>query len=288
MKRGYASLPGPEGSWQIHYREHGSGPPCVMLHPSPMSSAMLVPTMHSVAPMARCIAWDTPGYGYSDPLPQGTDVEDLSPYVAALHAFVCALELDRPVIYGSATGAQIAIEYAKAHQDSCGGLLLENAALFSEDDIARLLDGYFPKVTPQDDGSHLLDIWNMARNSTRYFPWNDQSADADRRGQFPDATIIAGIVRDYILAGEDYARAYRVAFANERLDKIQAVEVPVRLVLWKDGLLGEYGQRLADATLPENISVVHAAGGMPERMRAVSQAAQELIELRNAAARTIP
>lgn len=67
MERAYASVPGPEGDWQIHYRRHGEGTPLVMLHPSPLCGAFLAPQMRRLAPRACCIAWDTPGYAHRTP-----------------------------------------------------------------------------------------------------------------------------------------------------------------------------------------------------------------------------
>ena len=56
------------GSRQVHYRRAGSGPPVVLLHPSPNSSASMAPFMRALAPNFTAIALDTPSYGLSDPL----------------------------------------------------------------------------------------------------------------------------------------------------------------------------------------------------------------------------
>jgi pimeloyl-ACP methyl ester carboxylesterase len=280
MSRHYQTLSGPNGDWQIHYREAGSGPPCVLLHPSPLSSAAMTATLSALTPMTRCIAWDTPGYGYSDPLPEAWSRQDLSPYVEALAAFIRGLELDRPVIYGSATGAQIAIEFSKQYPTMCCGLLLENLALFSAQESEAIMNKYFPDIRAQDDGSHLQQIWDMARRSTRYFPWNDDSPAAERRSAYPDADVIANIVRDYLLAGPDYDRAYRAAFANERPEQLAAVTVPTQVILWDDGLLGEYAQRLRDTKLPDTIVLRRAGTGLPARLEALQEAAATLLTQR--------
>ncbi|GAB5415120.1 MAG: hypothetical protein Cons2KO_27230 [Congregibacter sp.] len=286
MKRGYVNLDaaarGQEQSgWQIHYRETGhSDVSCVLLHPSPLSSESMIPVMQALSPQMRCVAWDTPGYGMSDPLPHEWSAGDLSPYVHALVAFIKALDLNRPILYGSATGAQIAIEFSKQHPQHCGGLLLENLALFSDEERASMLPAYFPKATPRDDGGHLSALWNMARDSTRYFPWYARGPEAERRSAYPDAQIINMITRDYLLAGSNYDRAYRAAFENESLAQLQAVTISTRIVLWEDGLLGEYGERLASAELPGNMLVRRAPAGMPQRMQTVIDSARELLELR--------
>jgi len=280
VKRAYASIDGRDRQWQIHYRCAGDGAALVILHPSPLSGAALAPQMEVLAPLARCIAWDTPGYGASDPLPSSFDGDlGLQPYVASLKAFLEAMGIEQALLYGSATGAQIAIEFARAHDRHCAGLLLENVAVFSEQEIATITEGYFPDFAPRADGGHLADVWDMAQRTTRYFPWQSRDPLAQRRSAYPAPAIVNSIARDTLLAGPDYARAYRAAFANERLDTLQAVTVPTRIVLWEDGVLGSYGERIDSVALPDNTRVVHAAPGMEARLSAVRDAALELLAM---------
>lgn len=277
MRRAYADIADRGSSWQIHYRESGRGTPLVLLHPSPLSSLALTPQVQSLSDSFRCIAWDTPGYGYSDPLPEtAADDRSLAPYVTALLGFLDALGLDRPLIYGSATGAQIAIEFSRAHPQRCAGLLLENAALFTAEEADAILDGYFPDIAAREDGAHLELLWRIAARSTRFFPWYAGEAGAERRPAYPDAAIINSVVRDYLLAGPDYDRAYRAAFANERPDVLQAIPVNTRIILWEEGLLGEYGERVGHLALPEHVVVRRAGAGMDARFATLIESAAEL------------
>ena len=66
MLRAYANL---ASGVQMHYRIAGSGPPVILLHPSPQSSRFSVPMALRLAKNFTAIAVDTPGYGQSDPLP---------------------------------------------------------------------------------------------------------------------------------------------------------------------------------------------------------------------------
>ena len=163
-----------ESQWQIHYREAGVGIPIILLHPSPTSSVFMEPLIELFARHGRAIAWDTPGYGQSDKLP--CDTEGLDPYVQALNEFITRLGLDRPVIYGSATGAQLAIEYGKAYPKNTRGLILYNAAWFYDSERDAIMESYFPDISPQEDGSHLQLVWKMATQVYRYFPWYDRSS----------------------------------------------------------------------------------------------------------------
>src|SRR5690606_14285730 len=66
------------GKRRIHYRKAGSGPPLLMVHQSPRSSAEYEPLMTKWAQHFTCIAPDTPGFGQSDPLPGDPDINDFS------------------------------------------------------------------------------------------------------------------------------------------------------------------------------------------------------------------
>ncbi|MEM6606408.1 MAG: alpha/beta hydrolase [Pseudomonadota bacterium] len=294
MRRAYATLDGPDGPWQIHYRMVGEGPPIVLLHPSPLTGAFLAPQIETLAPHAHCIAWDTPGYGNSDPLPASWSASDLEPYVVALRLFMEAVAVEAPFIYGSATGAQIGIEFAKAFPDRCSGLLLENVAHFSDEEMTSITDGYFPDLSPRTDGAHLATAWEMAQRSMQVFPWHHKDhtrghsnvhAVEDKQEEQPepdtapiDSNIVHRVALAFLKAGENYDRAYRCAFANERLERLVAVQKPVHIVVWDDGLLGAYTERIASADLPQNFTVHRASSGMQARMEKLRKAANDLLD----------
>ena len=69
IRKGYIDTPVEGGVIQTHLRRAGSGQPLLMLHPSPMSSAFLVPVIDLAREHFAVFAPDTPGYGGTDPLP---------------------------------------------------------------------------------------------------------------------------------------------------------------------------------------------------------------------------
>ena len=101
------------GERRVMVRRAGSGPPVVLLHESPRSSAAFIPMIEALAERFTVIAPDTPGYGGSDPLdlhrPQIAD------YADALEEVVDALGLERLALFGRHTGAAIAIEFANRY-----------------------------------------------------------------------------------------------------------------------------------------------------------------------------
>lgn len=66
VRRRYAHINGRA----VHYRRAGSGPPIVLVHASPQSSLSLTPLIKFLAPRFTVFAFDTPGFGFSDPLPK--------------------------------------------------------------------------------------------------------------------------------------------------------------------------------------------------------------------------
>jgi pimeloyl-ACP methyl ester carboxylesterase len=282
--RRYLDLPVPAenggGCWQIHYRYSSpasSGRTIVLLHPSPMSSVFMQPIMQLLSDTYSVIAWDTPGYGQSDPLPAHLDSsDDLMPYVEALQQFLTTLEIEKPIIYGSATGAQIAIEYAKAYANQVTGVVLENAAWFTDQERDNIIKDYFPSIAAKDDGKHLLQVWKMVSQLYEFFPWFDTREQSRVSSVQVPAEMKHQTLLAYFAAGEDYAKAYRAAFMNERPEQLRGVTVPTELIRWQSGILKRYVDRLDDADLPDNIRTRFADAGIDNRFRAIREAVDAL------------
>ncbi len=271
-KRAYVELP--EGG-QTHYRHRGAGLPLLLLHPSPLSSAFLEPMIDCLPEGVAAIAPDTPGYGASDALAEPT--EDLSGYVAWLKQFSEALGHERFGIYGSATGAQIAIEFARAWPDRTRFLVLDNAAHFSPAERAAMSARYFPDLGPRADGSHLQAAWEMVNALWQWFPWYQQ--DEDHRIGEPGAVapaMLQAMLLDHLRAGPDYARAYRAALRNEDANRLLPLTVPVRVIRWQGSILRRYSDRYDQFQWPENIRMVHCGPAMEQRLAAIRAQVEEL------------
>ena len=257
---------------QTHYRESGSGEPLVILHPSPMSSAFMVPVMEQIDSLARVIALDTPGYGQSDPLPEPG--EGLGQYVAWLVASLDALGLESAGVYGSATGAQIAIEFAKAHPDRTRYLLLENAVHFEDAERAEIMENYFPSLEPSAAGAHLATAWRMSDALFREFPWYAYAGGDDARVVPPE--LVHATAMAYLVAGPDYDRAYRAAFENERAERLLEVSVETEVIRWAGGLLKDYADRFDRYDWPPHIRMRPCGPSPEERFAALRAAVAQL------------
>jgi len=259
---------------QTHFRQAGDGPPLILLHPSPLSSEFMVPLVDLVADKVTAIAPDTPGYGQSDPLPAAAS--DLVPYVHWLAGLVRKLGHSSVGLYGSATGAQIAIQFARVHPEMTRYLVLDNAVHFHADERQDILANYFPDLSPQADGSHLQRAWEMSSGLFWYFPWYDQREQSRVSQAAPPLHAVHATALAYLVAGVDYDMAYRAAFRNEDAANMQQISVPTRVIRWAGGMLKKYADRLDDFDWPENIRMVHCGKPVEKRFAAIREQIVEL------------
>jgi len=258
------------GGRQVHYRRMGRGPALVMLHPSPQSSLAMVPVMEAFAPHFTVFALDTPGYGLSDGLAE--PASHLHAYGHALKETLDALGLEKPCLFGQATGAQIGIAFAQLYPERVGLLALDSAGHFPDDQVDSYLDGYMPDVAVRRDGGHLLTLWDMVRHLFVFFPWQHTTPAARRVTALPPAPLLHALLTDYLRAGANYAAAYRLAFFFERPEELQKARVPGLLNMWADGLPQMNTQSLIDHGLPPDFQVVYTGHGVEARRQGMIDA----------------
>jgi len=256
----------------VHYRRFGAGPPLVMLHPSPLSSAVLLPVAQALAEGFTVYALDTPGYGLSDRLPE--QPRSLADYLDPLAETLDALGLARVTLYGAATGAQIAVEFAHRYPARVRMLVMDTAGHIDEARCNAILERYFPDVSPRADGAHLATWWHMVRELGHFFPWPDTRLVARIDRDLPPPTVLHSLLLDYLRAGEGYALAYRPAFLNERADRVQRVPVPTILTRWTGSIALSITDALIAAGLPAHVQVLPLGPTLAERGQGLLAALQ--------------
>ena len=260
MQRAYVDV----GERQLHYRTAGSGPPVVLLHPSPLSSAAVEPMAGGLAQDFEVFALDTPGYGQSDPLE--TPAESLTDYLSAFATALDNLGIEQMCLYGAATGAQFAIQFALAHPDRVSLLVLDTCGHIDDDDCARVIDNYFPDTTPRSDGGHLAAVWHASRDLNLFFPWCETTQKARLHIDVPPPEVVQTFVMGYLRAGPDYWRAYRPAFEAERAHYVQQLQVPTVVTRWESSIVLGITDALLAHDMPNNVDTLPLAAGWDARI----------------------
>lgn len=259
LERNYLHL---DGGLHLHFRSGGNcnadrGFPMVLLHPSPRSSRLLEPFGGMLTSHFQAFLPDLFGYGQSDPLP--APVTSLHDYLPYLKQAFDKWGLQRFGLYGSATGAQLAIAFANSYPESVAHLFLDNAAEFTDHQRTDILNRYFVDATPQANGSHVAALWAHIRQSIYAFPWySEREEDCIRTEKLPDAVeaaICADILTDYLIAGPRYADAYRAAFDHERAENVLKLTVPTTIFRWAGSPILTYIDQLTQHSFPAHIQV---------------------------------
>lgn len=109
--------------YEIGYVEAGGGDatPIVFLHGVGSDKSAWHPQLEHFGRKRRAIAFDYPGYGDSDPAPEGTTRDD---YASAIISGLHELGVDRAHVCGLSLGGVVAIAMHHAAPERCASLIL--------------------------------------------------------------------------------------------------------------------------------------------------------------------
>ena len=237
---------------EVCFRYAGKGPPVVLLHESPRSSAALLPLMERLAGRFTAFAFDTPGFGGSDPLPM--DRPSSADYADALADAMTALGIERAPVYGTHTGACIAMALAVGHPAQVSVAVMDGYPIFATAEKEELLREYLPPFRPSWDGTHVAWLWARVRDQFTFFPWYAAGNLGRLPRDPPPLDFHQLVVEDFLRAGDSYRPAYAAAFRFDGLRPLAEVQVPVAIAAREDDLLFSHLDRLP-ASLPDRISV---------------------------------
>jgi pimeloyl-ACP methyl ester carboxylesterase len=233
----------------VHVRVFGDGPPLVGLHASPRSSLDLVALATRLSDRFTVILVDTPGFGWSDPLPfEQPYAEDFADAIAeALDRFGVA----GAAFYAAHTGAQIALEIGARHPQLISGLVADGLPLLTPAEREAWLAGTIPDLAVKADGSHLTWIWSRARDGAVFMPFNIVGTSARSVRAFPPVELIDRAAMELLRAGEQWRDGYFAAFRHETAEKLGQFITPVRLTCREGDALLPHLQRLPLGTETE-------------------------------------
>jgi len=251
----------------VHYRRSGSGPPVVMLHGSPGDSQMLTAEITAAAEHFTVFALDTPGFGHSDALPgEFLTVPDLARATAEA---MRALLLPPCPVYGTHTGAAIAIELGLGWPDQVTGLVMEGLPAFTEPEIEALFADYFAPMVPDPLGGHLISTWMRFRDQFTWFPWNSRDVTRLNAIDRPEPADIDLWVSMFYRACKTYRPAYRAAchYGQAAIRAAGLLRLPAIYMAAAEDMLFPHLDRLPP--LRPNQRIERLAAGDPGKTAAI-------------------
>ena len=239
------------GDREVHYRRVGTGAPFVLFHSSPQSAGFVIRGLLPLGADWTLIGLDTPGYGGSDPLPIAAP--SAADYADASAAAMDALDIARAPIYGTHTGAHIAMELALRHPERVAGLVLDGVSFNTPEEAQERLSNYAPEFRPSTDGAHLAWAWQHTRDQIVYYPWFR----AEKGRRLSAGMASPDYIHDIVLAkmdAADYWLGYRAAFGHDSRAVMYKLGVKATVVARDGDVLAPEAKRLTD--LPTGVRVL--------------------------------
>jgi pimeloyl-ACP methyl ester carboxylesterase len=242
IRRGFVDI----AHGQIHVRTAGAGDgtPLAMIHQSPGSSKQLEGLVAALAGQGRrVVAPDTAGNGDSDALPQP------APSIGELAAATFEA-LDRLLpgpfdLYGSHTGASIAMEIAITEPARVRRLVIDGMGLYAAGEQAEIIDRYAREIVPDLEATHLMKVWHFCRDQHLFWPYYNRSADGRLPNGLPDADDFHDFVVEVLKAMRTYHRSYRAAFRHPKRERLPRITVPTLVVCSPSDMLRGYFDEVA-------------------------------------------
>ena len=244
VRRGFVDL----SDGQVHYRyagtDAGEHAPLALIHQSPGSSKQLEGLITALATSRRVVAPDTLGNGDStpSPLPQPSIFDLAEAALVALDQVLpCPFDL-----YGSHTGASIAMEIAIAHPGRVRRLVIDGMGLYAIDEQAEILERYAREIVPDMEGTQLLKIWHFCRDQFLFWPYYNRTADGRLPNGLPDAGTLHDFVVEVLKATSSYHQSYRAAFRHPKRERLPHLTLPVLVTCSPSDMLhGSYAELAA-------------------------------------------
>jgi 3-oxoadipate enol-lactonase len=123
----------------LHYTEHGSGPPLVLVHGVMITGEMFAPVIESLAARHRLIVPDLRGHGRSRHLPPPYTVSQLAADVAHL---LDHLEIESAAVLGYSQGGAIAQQVALDYPRRCTRLVLACTYAYNMATMRETIEGH--------------------------------------------------------------------------------------------------------------------------------------------------
>lgn len=212
---------------QIHIRQFGHGRPerpLLLLHSNPGSGKGLEALAEALAATRPTIVWDAPGHGRSDDLtgPRAESPTLAEIYAPTLVGLLDTLGIDVVDVYGTHTGAGLAVEFGIIAPARVGKVILDGVPLFDNNPVfvEDALQNYFLDLHADISGSHVIRAWWANVNTALWWPHYNHTMSSLRTSDAYPPALLDDMTLDMLRSAPHYARFYRSAWTwkgSERL-----------------------------------------------------------------------
>lgn len=239
-------------SGRVHLRRVGNGPKTLLFfHSAPGSAEPLEFLMQQLAKDRTVIACDYLGNGDSDKAFGEVDIHSMAQNAIQV---ADALELEQVDLFGTHTGALVALEFALLQPHRVSRVILEAPPLLDQSFNNEILEKYFPPLQPDRWGTHLLRAWNMRRDMFLFWPWYRQSRDAARSLGLPDLKTLHAWTVGLLKSGHTYHLTYGAAFKYDTRVRLPLLSRPALICAGPADMLVE-GLAIARQLAPAGTQV---------------------------------
>ena len=234
-------------SVELAVREVGSGPPLVLLHAFPLSSAMWLAQREGLAAVARVVTPDLRGFGGS---PLGHDEPSLDRSAEDVVALLDRLGLDQVVLGGLSMGGYVAMALLRSHPERVRALVLADTKATADPEPARATRHRIADAVESDGTGVLLDevLPKLLGPTT-----------------VASRALVAGRVRGLVQSAPPPAVAWvqrAMAARPDSLDVLRATDVPALVLVGDEDELStpQDAQAMVDALPQGRLAVLPGSG----------------------------
>jgi pimeloyl-ACP methyl ester carboxylesterase len=221
----------------VHVRMSGQSSasvPLLLLHMTPLSSAMYDPLLPLFGRDRLAIAPDRPGFGFSDMPDRPLTMAE---YADRTLAVLDSLGVERFDVLGTHTGSVEAVELASAYPHRVRSVVLVGLPAYTEAELEERQYRLAGVPAPAEDGSHLDWYWKR-RFLYRQPPY--------------DLPLFQWRLLQELLAGSNVWWPYRAVFEYPMAERLVRLQQPVLVLAPHDDLWVQTAR-------------VYSSGGLPPR-----------------------
>ena len=211
------------------------------------------------------VAFDTPCNGHS--CAPRASAPAMAEFADMLSRASCDLRIGRLALYGTHTGAHVAIEWALAEPDRVAGLVLDGVALLDDATRADFLARYAPRRAPDATGSQFHWAWHFIRDQMIFFPHFEKDAAHLRAGGDLDPRLLHDLTLEVLNNLEVYHLPYEAVFRHEVRSALARLDLPVLVLCDGSGALDPASEEVA--RLVKGARFAHGCDGPAARAAAI-------------------